>query len=78
MRLRTINQTLLRQLVRRTRGGRQSIAKSAGCSVHTISNWMRPNYQWGLAEYYAHEVAAFLGVDVNVLFPLAHTEEKAS
>ena len=56
--------------------GRKRIAEAAGCSLHSVNNWLRPNYSWGLAEYHAIRVAEFLGVDVDLLFPPVTAGEK--
>lgn len=48
---------------------RQDLAAAAECSANTVSNWLRPEYDWGLEEKHAVRVAARLRVNVNKLFP---------
>lgn len=69
MQARNVNKALLKAEMRKHRGGRQKIADAAGCSPNTVSNWLRPDYEWGLEERHAQKVAAFLGVNINKLFP---------
>lgn len=77
--MRKVNKDLLRRLIRLQKGGRTKVAEAAKCSPHTVSNWTRERYTWGVQEYHALEVAKFFKVDVDQLFPPVSTgEERAS
>lgn len=76
MQARTVNKPLLRRLVKSQRNGRSELAKAVGCSPHTVSNWLRPEYDWGVTEYHANDAAKFYGVKVDELFPLVGAKGK--
>ena len=69
MQARTINKPLLKSLIKREHGGRTKLAKAIDVSPNTVSNWLRPDYDWGLEELTAKRAAKFLKVAVNTLFP---------
>lgn len=76
MQTRTINKPMLKALTKRERGGRAKLASAIGVSPNTVSNWLRPEYDWGLDEEHAVRAAKHYRVRVDHLFPLVGARAK--